>query len=171
MSLLSVCQYFCFELVLLIGIVVMPFVMLYVFLRSYRINRKAIFVKLSGLGTVNMAAKRARGTSKYTKLSRVNRSGSSLQTLYRYEQFVNAKLEKYQVQLLLLKFALCVLHALPQSAIQLYVLVEHSGHVYDAALPRVVFALSMLATTVSLVQFGWECVCNTGKRHLVEIFN
>ena len=165
MSLLSVCQYFCFELSLLVGIIMLPFIMFYVSLRSYRINRKAVFVKLSGLGTVKL------GASKYTKLSRANRSGSSLQTLYRYEQFVNAKLEKYQVQLLLLKFAQCVLHALPQSAIQIYVFLQHSGHVYDAALPRVVFLVSMATTAVSLAQFGWECVCNTGKRHLVEIFN
>ena len=180
-SLLNFCQYLCFELALLVAIFFTPWVMIYVFVRSVKINKKYIFLLLSGVnvashdsiqnknghypinGQPNSKLNLRKGTgSRY--------SGGVLKLLKKYEGFVNEKREKYQVQLILLKFCECFFHGIPQMCIQLYVYIDHGDHIYDTKLNLGVFYVSMITSGIAIFQLLYECICNTNKTHLIEIF-
>ena len=157
--------------------------MIYVFVRSFRINKKYVFLYLNGV-EVRIDTNEEhehKNSGNYKMPNRIssklnlrkgtyNHDASSLQLLMKYEEFVNEKREKYQVQLLLLKFCECFFHGIPQVCIQLYVFMVHKQHVYDTTLNLVVFYLSMITSTMALLQFLYECIFNTKKRHLIEIF-
>ena len=169
-SVLELCQYLCFEFALLIGIVVQPLIMVSVFIRSFEINKKAIFVQLSGIGDVMVGRRRSNTTMNQRRQNRPIRSASRLQMLYKYETYVHEKLEKYQVQLLLLKFCQCFFHGIPQAAVQIYVYEMHS-HVYADRMHQILLITSIATSGVAVLQFVYELLWNTRKRHCIEIFN
>ena len=98
-----------------------------------------------------------------------NRTGSVVQLLYKYDAFVGEKLEKYQSQLLLLKFCLCFFHAIPQMIVQIDVYMHDTHGIYDDSVHLNVFYVSMATSAVLICQFLHECTL-TRKRHLIEIF-
>ena len=146
-------------------------------IRSYRINKKYIFLLLNGNGMrLNISStgndngfRKGTGSGLVVKFSH-NRTASSLQLLMKYEIFVNDKRSKYQVQLLLLKFCECFFHGIPQMIIQLYVYIIHKDNVYDNQLNLILFYLSMITSSMTILQFIYECIFNTNRTHLSEIF-
>ena len=149
--------------------------MIYVMIRSYRINKKYIFLILNGnrlrfnISSTGNQFRKGTGSGLVATFTH-NRTASSLQLLMKYEMFVNDKREKYQIQLFLLKFCECFFHGIPQMIIQLYVYLIHKDNVYDNDINLCLFYLSMITSSMTILQFLYECICNTKRTHLTEIF-
>ena len=146
---LHICQYLCFEMVLLIGIIFAPWIMIYVLIRSYKIIKDYIIIKLNNLPTIT--------------------SSDRIRTSFSMQTRVNEKLEKHQVQILLLKFCLCCFQAIPQMIIKLYIYQMPAQHIYDSFIHHILFYISMISSSVAIFQFLYEMLFNIKMTHIIFI--
>lgn len=148
-NMVDFCQYFCFELLSLIGIVFYPWIMLYVLVRSYRINRSYILLKLSESKSLRIDS----------KFSNRPRSMSSF-LLTKHQTYVQEKSEKYQVQMLLLRFCQFFLIAAPQTSMHIFVYMTEYDKIYRNNEEHLaLFYVSISTSLLIFFQFLWDCMC------------
>lgn len=157
----DICEYFCMEILLLMGIILTPWIMIYVFIRQTRILRKYLYVQIH---TIYVENKKSVNEISFSK-----KKSSMDSKIWQYRRFVCEKVRKYAIQLVLLQFSYCFFNAIPQLIIQLYVFFDDEyGDVYASDVYAVVFCVSIVCSVISVLKFCQQCCCN--GRNPIEVY-
>jgi len=140
------CGWFCFELLMIIGIIITPFIMFYLILQNYYLISKDLYVKLK---SINM-------TNEEKELNT---------TIYQINKFVIIQRAQCKQQNTLLKMNEVLFEAIPQLILQSYVFTK-CNDIYKDSRIEILFLFSISVKFLAILRAIYIIIENSDRRRI-----